>query len=90
MCESSPRKQHHFNFWPHAKTAILNFGILWVFEFYSVRFGIVFGRVGMKPLQLDAMWFIQFIIFVLLKGLRVESIQSIVLRLAVASQLFKD
>lgn len=26
--------QHHFNFWPHVKTTILNFGILWVFEFY--------------------------------------------------------
>lgn len=38
-----PRKQHHFNFWPHAKTTILNFGILWVFEFYAVRSGIIFG-----------------------------------------------
>lgn len=29
----SPPEQHHFNFWPHVKTTILNFGILWVFEF---------------------------------------------------------
>lgn len=49
-CVYAPQKQHHFNFWPHAKTTILNFGILWVFEFYVVRSGIIFG-CGMKPLD---------------------------------------
>lgn len=53
-----PRQQHHFNFWPHAKTTILNFGILWVFEFYAVRSGIIFGvEWSHWMLQLDAMWF---------------------------------
>lgn len=57
----SIRKQHHFNFWPHAKTTILNFGILWVFEFCVVRSGIIFGvEWSHWMLQLDAMWFYEY------------------------------
>lgn len=51
-------EQHHFNFWPHVKTTILNFGILWVFEFYVcvcvsvVRFSLQNSSRSQKQFQM--------------------------------------